>query len=75
MGNTIINSEFRNLGYAINANAKPTGLLVQDNTAPLRTGLREYFAWAQGTRPHFLGNTSSTASTSTSSAMPAPTAC
>ena len=55
-GNTIINNEFRNLGYAVNAYSKPKGLLVQDNTAPLKTGLRGYFAWVSGEDHVFQGN-------------------
>ena len=55
-GDTIINCEFRNLGYAINAEAAPDGLLVQQNTAPIKTGLRGYFAWASGKDIAFLGN-------------------
>jgi hypothetical protein len=55
-GDTVINCEFRNLGYAINTSGRPLGLLVQDNTAPLKTGLRGYFAWASGDDLSFIGN-------------------
>lgn len=55
-GNTVVNNDFRNLGYAVNAYAKPKGLLVQDNDAPLKTGLRGYFAWASGEDIVFQGN-------------------
>ncbi|MEA2709745.1 MAG: hypothetical protein QOF78_2346 [Phycisphaerales bacterium] len=55
-GNTIINNEFRNLGYAVNAFSQPKALLVQDNDAPLKTGLRGYFAWAGGEDLVFQGN-------------------
>jgi hypothetical protein len=46
---TIRDNTFLNMGYAINANQNPTGLLVQDNRAPLETGLRDYLVWTQGT--------------------------
>jgi hypothetical protein len=54
--NTIIKNEFRHMGYGVNANSKPDGLLVQDNTAPLSKGIRDYFAWIQGTDLTFFGN-------------------
>jgi hypothetical protein len=53
----IRNSTFLNLGYAINANGGPHGLLVQDNNAPSVTGLRGYFTWFEGSDGVFLGNT------------------
>ena len=53
---TIRGNEFRNLDDAINANGDPRGLLVQDNTAPLATGLRNYFVWSEGSDQVFLGN-------------------
>ncbi len=53
---TVRDSEFRNLGDAINANAAPEGLLVQDNIAPLATGIRGYFVWLSGTDVTLLGN-------------------
>ena len=53
---TVRNNEFLNVGYAINCNGKPTGLLVQDNTAPLETGVRDYFVWGAGTDVVVLHN-------------------
>jgi len=47
---------FLNVGYGINANAKPTGLMVQDCDAPTDYGLRSYLIWAQGTDIVVLGN-------------------
>ena len=55
---TVRGCEFLNLDDAINANGDPRGLLVQDNTAPLATGLRNYFVWSEGSDQVFLGNTS-----------------
>ena len=54
---TVRGCEFRNLDNAINASGDPRGLLVQDNTAPLATGLRNYFVWSEGSDQVFLGNT------------------
>lgn len=53
---TIRGCEFRNLDDAINSNGDPRGLLVQDNTAPLATGLRNYFIWSEGSDHVYLGN-------------------
>jgi Ca2+-binding RTX toxin-like protein len=53
---TIRGCEFRNLDDAINSNGQPRGLLVQDNTAPLATGLRNYFVWSEGSDHVYLGN-------------------
>ena len=56
--------EFLNASDALNLNSNPTGVLIQDNTAPLtgmsRTsgrGVHNYFAWVQGTNVVILGNT------------------
>ena len=54
---TIRGCEFRNIDDAVNANGNPRGLLVQDSTAPLATGIRNYFIWSQGSDHVFLGNT------------------
>lgn len=54
---TIRGNTFLNLAYAINANVQPKGLLVMDNKAPLTTGLRAYFVWAQGSDLVIVGNT------------------
>jgi hypothetical protein len=51
---TIRDCQFLNLADAIHAYGEPTGLLVQDNTAPL--GIRGYFAWVQGSDQVYLGN-------------------
>src|SRR5439155_23306932 len=48
--------EFLHADYAVNTNLKPTGVLVQDNTAPLDTGLSECFAWLEGSDQVYLGN-------------------
>ena len=54
--NTIRNITFLNVGYGINANSEPTGLMVQDNDAPTDYGLRGYLLWAQGKDIVVLGN-------------------
>jgi hypothetical protein len=51
---TIRDCQFLNLADAICANGKPTGLLVQDNTAPV--GIRGYFAWVEGSDQSYIGN-------------------
>ncbi len=48
--------EFLNINYAVNSFRKPTGLLVQDNTAPLLTGIRGYLVWGEGSDHVYLGN-------------------
>ena len=53
---TIRGCEFLNLDDAINSNGDPRGLLVQNNTAPLATGLRNYFVWSEGSDHVYLGN-------------------
>jgi Ca2+-binding RTX toxin-like protein len=53
---TIRGCEFLNLDDGVNANGDPRGLLVQDNTAPLPTGLRNYFIWSEGSDHVYLGN-------------------
>jgi hypothetical protein len=49
--------EFINIGYGVNANAKPAGLLVQDSLATRPEAVRSYFIWAQGSDMVFVGNT------------------
>ena len=39
---------FLNVMYGMNMNNNPTGVLMQDDTDPLETGMRKYFAWVQG---------------------------
>lgn len=51
------NCEFLHLGYAINGNGQPDGLLVMDNTAPLATGVTGYFVWCEGSDYTIIGNT------------------
>jgi hypothetical protein len=53
---SVTDSTFLNLGYGINGNGQPQGLLVQDNVAPSKTGIRDYFVWAQGTDLVIEGN-------------------
>ena len=53
---TVRGNTFLNVGFAVNANGQPTGVLVQDNQAPLDTGLRDYFVWAAGESMVILGN-------------------
>jgi len=47
---------FINVGYAIQTNGKPSGLLVQDSDAPTDFGVRSYFLWGQGEDFVLLGN-------------------
>lgn len=54
---TVRRCQFRNLGYALNCNGNPRGMMVQDCTAPLETGLRGYFSWVEGSDHVYLGNT------------------
>ena len=73
---TVRDCTFLNVGYAINTNGFPEGVLVQDNDCPNLNGLRTYFAWVQGSDHVYLGNKVQGLATSrTSSAWPAPTAC
>lgn len=55
-GDTVLNCEFLRVGYAVNTQAKPHGVLVQENEAPLSDGLRDYFVWASGSDLTILGN-------------------
>src|SRR5207244_3465258 len=48
--------EFLNVGTAVNTNKRPTGILVQDSSAPLTTGMTGYFAWVEGSDHVYLGN-------------------
>ena len=47
---------FLNVDNAVNANGSPIGLLVEGCKAPLKTGLRAYFVWTQGSDFVCLGN-------------------
>jgi len=53
---TIRNCTFLNLDVGVDENRYPDGVLVQDCSAPLVTGLRGCFIWAQGEDQVFLGN-------------------
>jgi PKD repeat protein len=53
---TVRNCTFRNVDDGVNANGKPTGLMVQDCAAPLITGVRGYLIWGEGTDHVYLGN-------------------
>ena len=55
---TVRDVEFGDVGNAVNANQKPTGLLVMDSEAVKDYGTRSYFVWGQGTDLVVLGNTS-----------------
>ena len=47
---------FLNLGYDINCNNQPKGVMVQDCQSPTKYGLRSYLVWAQGTDFVVIGN-------------------
>jgi PKD repeat protein len=53
---TVRNCTFLNVDCAVNANGSPDGLMVLDCKAPLKTGLRAYMVWTQGTDFVCLGN-------------------
>jgi PKD repeat protein len=53
---TVRNCTFLNVDSAINANGSPMGLMVMDCKAPLKTGLRAYLVWTQGSDFVCLGN-------------------
>lgn len=48
---------FLNLEDDVDGEAQPHGIIVQDNTSPLMTGLRGYFCWVDGSDWSILGNT------------------
>ncbi|HEY2587202.1 MAG TPA: DUF4082 domain-containing protein [Tepidisphaeraceae bacterium] len=54
---TVRNDTFLNLETAMDCYQGPNGLLVENNSAPLITGLRGYFVWMNGTQGVVLGNT------------------
>lgn len=54
---TVRNNTFLNLEDAMDCYQGPNGILVQNNSAPLITGLRGYFMWMNGTQGVVLGNT------------------
>jgi hypothetical protein len=51
------NTEFANVGYAVNCNGAPDGVIVQKCDVPSKTALRSYFVWVQGQDVVILGNT------------------
>jgi hypothetical protein len=53
---TIRGNTFKRVGYAINANGKPDGLLVQGNAAPDKNGIISYFVWGEGADHVYQGN-------------------
>lgn len=53
---TIRNNTFLNMEDAIDCYQGPNGILVENNSAPLLTGLRGYFVWMNGTNGVVLGN-------------------
>jgi hypothetical protein len=53
---TVRNCTFLNVDDAINESSSPTGVLIQDNTSPLATGLRGYFVWTVGSEQTIIGN-------------------
>ena len=53
---TVYGNTFLNVASAVNAATRPTALLVEGNSAPLVTGLRAYFVWAEGADIVVLGN-------------------
>jgi hypothetical protein len=53
----IRDSTFLNVDDAINGSMQPSGVIVENNTAPLLTGLRGYFTWVDGNDWSILGNT------------------
>ncbi len=55
-GNTIRGCTFLNVGYAVQTNGIPTGVLIQDCEAPLNWGLRSYLVWGEGSHFVILGN-------------------
>lgn len=53
---TVRDNVFLNIGYCVNANSNPRGLLVQDNKAPSPVGVRDYLVWCQGSDLVIIGN-------------------
>jgi hypothetical protein len=54
---TVLNNDFHKQGYAINANGRPDGFLVQGNSSPDANGIKSYFIWGEGTDHVYLDNT------------------
>ena len=53
----VTHDEFENVGYGVNGNGNPTGVIVQKNDVPTNTDLRSYFVWVAGSDFVVLGNT------------------
>jgi PKD repeat protein len=53
---TVRDCTFLNLDSGVNANGSPVGLFVSDCKAPLKTGLRAYLVWVQGSDFVCVGN-------------------
>ncbi len=53
---TIRDCTFLNVDSAVNANGSPMGLLVERCKSPLKTGMRAYMVWTQGSDFVCLGN-------------------
>ena len=58
-GNNLVirNNEFEDIGYAVNCNGEPDGVIVEKNDVPNKTALRSYFVWVAGYDHVILGNT------------------
>lgn len=52
----VTNCEFDNVEDAVNGSQNPSGIIVQNCTAPLLKGLRGYFCWVDGNNWSILGN-------------------
>lgn len=50
------NDTFLNVENAVDGSMQPSGVIVQDNTAPLLTGIRGYFCWVDGNNWTIVGN-------------------
>jgi hypothetical protein len=47
---------FLNVENAVDGSMQPSGVIVQDSSAPLLTGLRGYFCWVDGNNWTIVGN-------------------
>ena len=50
------NNIFMDVGYAVNCNGKPDGVIVEKNISPTQTSLRSSFVWVAGNDHVILGN-------------------
>jgi hypothetical protein len=53
---SVVGCTFNYVEYDVNASAAPIGLLVQDNSSPIRGGLEGYFVWDEAVDTSILGN-------------------